>query len=222
MLKKLLSYLYPISIYKTQSVYNQCIEVVLYNGKLLLDTQKVNYSNGALKQVMDFGLHKIGVSQIKSSQNILVLGVAGGSVLDLLYHKYQYTGQVIGVEIDAEIIRVAKEYFQLDNYPNTHILSEDAYQFEPKVNQAFDLIIVDLFIEDTIDPKLFTKVFQIKLNSWLNNHGKILINTIITTQEDQKRNDLFFNQMQQMTNIVRYSKVVGCNELFIISKCVKI
>jgi spermidine synthase len=68
------------------------------------------------------GLKKIGFSKIEPMQNILVLGVAGGSVIKTLADEIKYKGQITGIELDEKVIQLANEYFQLHKIKTLKIL----------------------------------------------------------------------------------------------------
>jgi spermidine synthase len=72
------------------------------------------------------GLKKIGFSKIEPMQNILVLGVTGGSVIKTLADEIKYKGQITGIELDEKVIQLANEYFQLHNIKTLKILQGDA------------------------------------------------------------------------------------------------
>src|SRR5690554_2029140 len=129
MLKKLLSYIFPIYLFKTESEISKTIEITMHNGKLVLDSKNTNYSYGSLQRVLRFGLKQIGFEQIKKMKNILILGVAGGSVIKTLVDEIKYKGKIKGVEIDPNIIKIADNYFGLDKIPNLQITIADAQQF---------------------------------------------------------------------------------------------
>ena len=84
MLKKIISYFYPINLYKTTSEISKTLEVTLVNGEIVLDSKNTNYSYGSLQRILRKGLKFIGFDNIKSMNHILVLGVAGGSVIKTL------------------------------------------------------------------------------------------------------------------------------------------
>ena len=146
MLKKLFSYLIPITIFKQKSTLSQTLEVTWTDGKLVLDSENTNYSYGNLQVILRKGLKIIGFERIKSMQNILVLGVAGGSVIRTLVDEINFKGQITGVDIDKAIIDIANTYFQLDAIPNLEIIIDDASEFVLKTNTKFDLIIIDIFV----------------------------------------------------------------------------
>ena len=114
MFKKILSYFYPITIYNKKSDISRTLEVTLYNGKTLLNTKNTNYSYGSLQTVLKKGLLTICKSEINKMNNILLLGVAGGSVIKTLITDFEFTKSIVGVELDAEIIEIANSYFDLD------------------------------------------------------------------------------------------------------------
>ena len=135
MIRKLLSYFIPITIHKKKSFVNKSIEVTWNNGELVIDSQNTNYSYGSLQRILRKGLKYIGFERIKNFQNILVLGVAGGSVVKTLVDEIKYEGKITGVEIDPEIISLANKYFKLNEIPNLTIYIEDANQFVQNTNQ---------------------------------------------------------------------------------------
>jgi len=64
MLKKLISYLYPINLYKTTSKISKTLEVTLVNGELVLDSKHTNYSYGSLQRVVQTGYKFIRFNKI--------------------------------------------------------------------------------------------------------------------------------------------------------------
>jgi spermidine synthase len=118
MLKKLLSYIIPVTIFKQKSAISQSLEVTWNDGKLVLDSMNTNYSYGSLQRILRKGLKIVGFKRIQSMENILVLGVAGGSVIRTLVDEINFKGKIMGVEIDKAIIDIANAYFHLDDIPN--------------------------------------------------------------------------------------------------------
>jgi hypothetical protein len=58
MIRKILSYLIPIPIFKTKSYWSNSIEVTWANGELVLDSENTNYSYGSLQRILRLGLKK--------------------------------------------------------------------------------------------------------------------------------------------------------------------
>lgn len=219
MLKKLLSYIYPIHLYKTDSEISKTIEVTLYNGELVLDTQNVNYSYGTLQRVLRFGLKKIGFDKIIQMQNILILGVAGGSVIKTLVDEIGYKGKIKGIELDASIIEVANKYFGLNQIPNLEIVIDDAQKSVKIETDKYDLIIVDIFQDREMPDFLFEKSFSDDLILLLKNKGIILFNTMKTSQKEVEQNQVLkMNYCQLKFDIFEFLGVEGSNDVVIIEK----
>ena len=56
--------------------------------ELVLDSKNTNYSYGSLQRILRLGLKNIGFDKIVPMDHILVLGVAGGSVIKTLVEDF--------------------------------------------------------------------------------------------------------------------------------------
>jgi spermidine synthase len=219
MIRKFLSYLIPITIYKTKSNWSKSIEVTWANGELMMDSKNTNYSYGSLQRILRLGLKKIGFRQIKSMSKILVLGVAGGSVIKTLSHEINFRGGITGVEIDPEIIKIANSYFHLDQIPNLTILIADAFEFVLQAKEKYDLIIVDIFQDTKMPGFLFENFFTQKLCFLLQEKGFILFNTMVLNNNDNQRNKKYCEEFYQPNfKLKTIPRVENHNELILIER----
>ena len=220
MLKKIFSYFIPIKIYEVKSALSKSIEVSWANGELVLDSENANYSYGSLQRILRLGLKNIGYSKIVSMNHILVLGVAGGSVIKTLVDEIKYKGLITGVEIDPEIIEVANAYFHLDKIKNLKIVIDDAFEYVLKTKNKYDLIIVDVFQDTSMPAFLFESFFTNRICSLLNDRGFILFNTMILTENQDSRNRKYVSEFYQpQFKIKTIPRVEDHNELIVIEKC---
>lgn len=218
-IKKLLSYFVPINIHQKKSRINSNLEITWNNGQLVLDSKNTNFSYGSLQRVLRKGLSVIGFEQIKGFENILVLGVAGGSVIKTLVDEIKFTGKIIGVEIDPETILLANEYFGLNEIKNLEIIIDDAQNFIQTTSQKFDLIIIDIFEDNIMPDFLFENPFAGNVANSLNKQGFVLFNTIINNENQKVRNDSFIALFDSTKfTFKRLSKIEGNNELLILKK----
>lgn len=218
MLQKLFSYFLPVTIYKKNSPISKTLEVTWNNGQLVLDSQNTNYSYGSLQRILRKGLRYIGFERIQKFDSILVLGVAAGSVIKTLLEDVKYSGKITGVEIDEQVIKIAKEYFKLDAIPNLELVIDDAFEFVLKTKKTYDLIIIDIF-QDTLMPNfLFEDFFINRVNDILNVNGFILFNTMVITQAQEERNAAYKSKFGGNYSLRLYPKVETHNELFTIKK----
>jgi spermidine synthase len=151
-----LSYLFPQRIDVAQGHGGAYLEVVVNNGKLMLNANQSNYSFGGLHLIFEqlFDQIEIGKYEIKK---VLLLGLGAGSVVDLLVNKNGLKCAITGVELDVKVIDFAQQYFEIEKYANLEIVQADAFEFVQQCDEKFDLIVVDLFIGDTV-PAAFASV----------------------------------------------------------------
>jgi len=219
MIQKIFSYLIPIKIFKKKSTRSKMIEVTWANGELVLDSENTNYSYGSLQRILRYGLKSIGFKTIQKMNHILVLGVAGGSVIKTLVDEIKYKGKITGVEIDSDIIQIANEYFNLNQIKQLEIIIDDAFEFVLKTKNQYDLIIIDIF-EDTNMPNfLFERFFSERICSILKNQGFVLFNTMILDEAHNIRNRKYISEINsKLYSSKMLPRVEHHNELIIIEK----
>ncbi len=219
MFKKILSYFYPITIYKETSTISKSIEVTLYNGKMLLNTKNTNYSFGSLQSILKKGLLDIGKEEIRKMDSILILGVAGGSVVQSLITDFSFSKKIIGIELDAEIIHIANLYFNLDKISNFKCLIQDAEQFVKTDKNQYDLIIIDIFKDTEMPDFLFQESFISNSKQILNKNGYILFNTMHLTPDSKNTINkylLHFDSNSYSKKVLK--KVEKYNDVIIIKR----
>ena len=219
MIKKILSYLIPIKIYTSKSSLSNAIEVTWANGELVLDSENANYSYGSLQRILRLGLKNIGYDKIVSMNHILVLGVAGGSVIKTLVDEIKFKGKITGVEIDPEIIKIANTFFKLDAVENLQIVIDDAFEYVLKTKNKYDLIIIDVFQDTSMPAFLFENFFTKRICYLLRSRGVVLFNTMILNQNQNLRNKKYVSEFYESDFKIRtIARVEQHNELIVIDK----
>jgi spermidine synthase len=218
MIAKFFSYFLPINVIKRKSSISNSLEVTWNNGELVLDSKNTNYSYGSLQRILKKGLKYIGYDRIRKFENVLVLGVAGGSVIKTLVDDVKFKGKITGVEIDPEIVDIANTYFKLNEIKNLELIVEDAFEFVLKTKQNFDLIIIDIFQDTTMPNFLFEEYFIQRTNFLLNINGFILFNTMVINEKNRVRNLDYKKKFDGNYSLRLYPKVEIHNELFTIKK----
>lgn len=219
MIQKLFSYLIPIKIFKKKSARSKTIEVTWANGELVLDSENTNYSYGSLQRILRYGLRNIGYDKVLEMSHILVLGVAGGSVIKTLVDEIEYKAKITGVEIDPEMIQIANQYFNLNQIKQLEIIIDDAFEFVLKTKEQYDLIIVDIFEDINMPNFLFEKFFSDRICFLLKDRGFILFNTMILDEAHNVRNRKYISEInKELFSSKMLPRIEDHNELIIIEK----
>ena len=219
MIPKLFSYFIPIKIFKKKSARSKVIEVTWANGELVLDSENTNYSYGSLQRILRYGLRNIGYSSILNMEHILLLGVAGGSVIKTLVDEIGYKGKITGVEIDSEIIQIANEYFNLNQIKQLEVIVDDAFEFVLKTKEQYNLIIIDIFEDINMPNFLFERFFSERVCSLLKDQGFVLFNTMILDEAHNVRNRKYISEINpKLFTSKMLPRIEDHNELIIIEK----
>ena len=218
MFAKFFSYFIPINVHKKNSAISNTLEVTWNNGELVLDSKNTNYSYGSLQRILRKGLKYIGFERIKKFENILILGVAGGSVIKTIVDEIKFQGKITGVEIDAQVVEIANKYFKLNEIKNLELVVDDAFEFVLKTKEKYDLIVIDIFQDTKMPNFLFEDFFINHVNSLLKVNGFILFNTMVIYEKDRIRNVDYKKKFGGNYSLRMYPKVEIHNELFTIKK----
>ena len=219
MFERILSYIIPVILHRKKSKVNKSIEVTWNHGELVIDSENTNYSYGNLQRFLKLGLQDIGFEKIAPMNHILVLGVAGGSVIKTLVEDIHYQGKITGVEIDPEIIKIANKYFDLQEIPNLTIVIDDAFEFVLKTKDTYDLIIIDIFQDTKMPSFLYQNYFTDRICNLLNNKGFILFNTMLLNKKQNLLNETYISSFNKENfNIRAIPRIEKHNELIIIER----
>jgi len=118
------------------------------------------------------------------NQNILILGLAGGTISTQLNHFFgnDYNLHLDGVEIDQKVIEAAKKYFNLTN-PSLTIYNFDGRNFLDLYNKKYNAIVIDVYANQLyISFHLTTKEFFTLVKVHLAPNGVVAMNVNASTQ----------------------------------------
>jgi hypothetical protein len=118
----------------------------------------------------------------RAPKRAVVIGLAGGTVArDLVL---QFPNIVVdGVEIDGELVEIARRYMALP--PNVNVVIEDGRRFLFRTKRQYDLIYVDAFRDLYIPEHLATKEFFELAAKRLRQGGVIAVNVLTYRDEDR-------------------------------------
>ena len=191
--KKILSYVYEFHVESIAGDINDTLHVSYTQGRYQLSTQNAIYSFGDLYTNYYQAFEQINLDKY-DIQNVLILGFGLGSIplmLENNFHKnYNYTG----VEIDEYVIYLADKYVTYALKSPIDIISTDALTFVKICQQRFDLICVDIFLDDVIPDDFQQQDFLESVKLLLTKNGIVLYNRLAQTEEDKKDSTFFFKE----------------------------
>lgn len=141
------------------SKFNENIRVVRSLGfGNYIQVNGLTQSGGVVEEIWKSTLKKVPEKNI---DNILVLGLGGGTLAKLLRKKYP-NAKITGVEIDEVMVELGKKYLDLDKY-NIDIKIEDAKSYKFKKH---DLVIVDMYSGVNFPKEFESELFLKKLSKF--------------------------------------------------------
>jgi predicted membrane-bound spermidine synthase len=171
-------------VYETESAYNY-IQVQQINGFTLLrlnDGQGVHsiyhpdtlYFNGPWEQ-FSVGAYFYANRSPDEIKNMAIIGLAAGTAARQATAIYGDDIQIDGFEIDAKIVEVGKNYFDL-NLSNLNIVLGDGRLNLDRSQKKYDIIAIDAYRPPYIPPHMTTLEFFEICASHLADNGVLTLN----------------------------------------------
>jgi SAM-dependent methyltransferase len=190
--KKLLSYIYPVKVECTSSAINPKLDLFIKQGRYQLCTPNAVYSYGDLYDnfTRSFDAMELDLLDIKK---VLVLGFGLGSVPTILEKVFEKNYNYTGVEIDSKIIDLANKYVLPEIASTISLVCDDAKNFVAHCKETYDMIAIDLFIDDKV-PIAFEQVeFLEKIKNMLTPDGVLLYNRLAFNKKDLSDSKTFYD-----------------------------
>ena len=173
-------------LYEKESAYNYIqvvqdgtrTELILNEGEAIHSI----YDSGSLLTggPWDYTLIADAFRPAQTSEQVpkkmLILGLAGGTAARQYTIAFGTGVQITGVEIDPEILDVARRYFHLDE-PNLHAVVADARYWLDTQAGKYDVIFLDAYQQPYIPFHLTTREFFSAVRAHLNPGGVVVVNT---------------------------------------------
>jgi spermidine synthase len=213
--KKIISYVYPQVIEEGTTKLGQKYEVNYENGVKVLNSENANYSFGSLHQIMLKGIEE--VLKKHKPKRVLILGLGAGSILSIMNKKFKWPYTFKAVELDADIVRLRKLYFDEEGTENGEILCMDAktaiHQLEA---HAYDLIVDDVFWDNSI-PEFCKEQDYLKRNKILLAQGGVYMRNTMDTEsmnhkEYEKELSKVFSSFYSVKHPVYKNKIYFCQD----------
>ena len=129
------------------------------------------------------GMEELATRFRPHAQRALVVGVGGGSLGTSLEANHGIATD--NVEIDADVVSAAKEYFRFA--PRGGIFIEDGRSYLERGGPLYDLMFIDAYKTDTVPYDLFTEEAFTAMHRRLQPNGILGINFLASTDPKGER-----------------------------------
>jgi spermidine synthase len=178
-------------IYQTESLYQE-IKVIKRDNLYLLSLGPSDFISSSYSPhfYLDGGVfdyfNLLPLLRNNQELKVLILGLGAGTISRQYQHFFadKFNLQIDGVEIDPEVIKVGKKYFELEQ-PSLTIYQIDGRAFINQTKKQYDVIIVDVYARQTYIPfHLATQEFIKKAKEHLQDDGILAFNVATTSSSN--------------------------------------
>lgn len=152
--------------------------------ELVIGARRQSLSVDNLSQINYYNYFDLMGELNPEFENVLLIGGGGYS-----YPKnfiQQHKGKNLDVvEIDSELVEIAKEYFDYENYSNITNYFQDGRTFLNQNQKKYDVILLDAYKGITPPFELITKEALEKVKESLTDNGVVIANVMGATKGDK-------------------------------------
>jgi spermidine synthase len=120
------------------------------------------------------------IAYVSDLSNIVEIGFGGGRT-DWYLHKYLPETRVSSVELDPDVVALAKKYFGIREESNFSVTVQDGRLFLDNTVRLYDIILIDAYRGPFVPFHLLTKEFYEVVKSRLRPGGVVAQNVEPTT-----------------------------------------
>ena len=120
------------------------------------------------------------------SKHVLIVGLGGGTLVKQMLRDYPET-RIDVVEIDPEVVSVAKQYFEVPDDSRLRIFTEDGRRFIKASRDTYDIIVMDAYYADALPFHLTTDEFFREAKARLAPDGVLAYNVIGSVQGERSK-----------------------------------
>ncbi len=191
---------------KADSSLSPGLEVVRMGGRLMLNSANTNYSFGGLHRVFRKAFKKLEIDK-KPPRTVLILGFGAGSVASILRSEMKLECRITGVEKDPEVIRLAREWFSLEDYTGLELIREDAAAYVAASEKSFDLVVVDVYRDFEVPESCESLTFVNDAVGQLNPGGMLVFNKLVYNHEAAQQASALLKKFESLPGKVRMIRI---------------
>jgi spermidine synthase len=116
-----------------------------------------------------------GLALCDDPKQILIVGLGGGTLPKFL-HKHYPQAVIHAVDIDPDVVTVARQFFEFNEDANLRAFVSDGRKFIEERPGSYDMIFLDAFGTDSTPYHLTTREFLLSVRNALTPRGVVLGN----------------------------------------------
>lgn len=172
----------PRVLYEGRSAYNS---LIVTQGRDGLRTLRFE-PGGARQSVVDprdpthlalpyLKAALIGLALCEAPRRVLIVGLGGGTLPRFLRHYYP-EALIDVVDIDPDVVRVAREYFAFREDPGLRVHVADGRSYVERVHEPYDLVFLDAFDAHSVPTHMTTQEFLAAVRRAVREDGVVVGN----------------------------------------------
>lgn len=190
--KKWLSHFIELELEQLDSHYGHTLSLCLSDGRFQLNTDRAIYSWEDKYDNFFRAFKQLKLEDLPGKE-ALILGFGLGSIPQMLERNFKQNLIFTGVEIDDQVIYLAEKYICHQLKSPLQLIQASAEIFVEITEETYDLICVDIFINDQIPAPIRSHVFLEQVRACLNEGGVVLFNHLANREAERKSAETFFN-----------------------------
>ncbi|MEI6044917.1 MAG: fused MFS/spermidine synthase [Chloroflexota bacterium] len=154
----------------------------------------------------------------KNFNSALIIGLGAGTVPKQLTKAYGNQVQIDGVELDPEIIKAGRQYFEM-NEPNLNAIAQDGRYYLMTSQRKYDMIGMDAYRQPYIPFHLTTREFFQQVRNHLTPNGVAVVNAgapDVGGARDFRLAEVLASTMKSVYPNVYFIKLKNLNNILVV------
>ena len=190
--KRTISYFKEVPLERISSPMNPDLYVCLSQGRYQLCSNNAIYSFGDKYDNYWDTFAQLDVSAFHDGE-ILILGFGMGSIPYMLEKGTEFRANFTGVEYDEAVIYLFNKYLADEIRSPLEIIIAEASVYMALNERKYDIIAMDVFVDDMIPEQFLNEEFLTRLKNGLADNGLLIWNHLYHFERDRKATDTFLN-----------------------------
>lgn len=156
----------------------------------------------------------VALALVETPQRVLIVGLGGGTIPSLLRKHYPRLA-IDTVDIDPDVVAVAKQFFGFREDASLRAYVEDGRRYIEKSKEPYDVIFLDAYGEDNIPYDLATKEFLQAVRRATGPKGVVAAN--IWSSANNALHDAMLRTYQEVFDDLYLIDVQGCGNQILLA-----